>query len=202
MQGAFNDDIGIPAVVTEFYGVDTLGSNARIHPAFQIRRGPSFGGRGIFVGNNVVFFGYTMLVLGYPEWFPLANIQIGDGVVINISAYIPGEGGLIFEDNALIGSNSSIVTAGHGLHDGDAEMTKNPLIYGPIRVCKGAWVGSGATLIDGVTIGEGAVVGAGSVVTRDVPPYAVYVGNPARFKHYRRGHEPKSFDQKRWWRFW
>src|ERR1700722_7204056 len=113
MQGAFNDDIGIPAVVTEVYGVDTLGSNARIHPACQIRRGPSFGGRGIFVGDNVGFFGYTMLVLGYPDWFPLQHIQIGDGGEIKITPYPSGEGGLIFEDNALIGSTSSIVTAGH-----------------------------------------------------------------------------------------
>jgi serine acetyltransferase len=202
MAANFNDNIGVPEPVSEFYGIDELGSNARIHPAFQIRRGPSHGGRGIFVGDDALFFAYTMLVLGAPEWYPLANIRIGNGVIINMSAYISGEGGLVFEDYALIGANSNIVTGGHGIHDGDPVIVKNPLTYGPVHVGKGAWVGAGATLIDGVTIGEGAVVGAGSVVTRDVAPYSVYVGNPARFRHYRRGHEPKSFDQKRWWKFW
>jgi galactoside O-acetyltransferase len=202
MQQPFNDNIGIPEIVTEFYGLDTLGRNSRVHPTFQIRRGPSYGGRGIFVGEEVVFFGYTMLILGSPESLPLANIRIGNGVYINMSAYISGEGGLVFEDYSLIGANSNIVTAGHGIHDGDPLILKNPLTYGPVHVGKGAWIGAGATLIDGVTVGEGAVVGAGSVLTSDVEPYSVYVGSPARFKHYRRGHEPKSFDRKRWWRFW
>jgi UDP-2-acetamido-3-amino-2,3-dideoxy-glucuronate N-acetyltransferase len=50
----------------------------------------------------------------------------------------------------------------------------------PTRVRKGASIGSGAVLLCGVTIGEGAVVGAGSVVTKDVPPFTIVAGNPAR----------------------
>lgn len=50
----------------------------------------------------------------------------------------------------------------------------------PILICKGAWVGAGATILPGIRIGKHAVVGAASVVTKDVPDYAVAVGNPAR----------------------
>jgi acetyltransferase-like isoleucine patch superfamily enzyme len=50
----------------------------------------------------------------------------------------------------------------------------------PIRIDNKAWIGFGSILLPGVTIGEGAVVGAGSVVTRDVPPWTVAAGNPAR----------------------
>jgi acetyltransferase-like isoleucine patch superfamily enzyme len=50
----------------------------------------------------------------------------------------------------------------------------------PTRICRGASIGSNATILCGVTIGEGAVVGAGSVVTRDVPRGAVVAGVPAR----------------------
>ena len=48
------------------------------------------------------------------------------------------------------------------------------------HVCKGASIGSNATILCGVTIGEGAIIGAGSVVTRDVPPFTIVAGNPAR----------------------
>lgn len=50
----------------------------------------------------------------------------------------------------------------------------------PIMVYKGASIGSNATIVAGVTIGEYAVVGAGSTVTKDVPPYSIVAGNPAR----------------------
>ena len=50
----------------------------------------------------------------------------------------------------------------------------------PIRICDKVWIGFNCIILKGVTIGEGAVVGAGSVVTRDIPPYSVAVGNPAR----------------------
>ena len=50
------------------------------------------------------------------------------------------------------------------------------------RVCKGASIGSGATILANLTIGENAIVGAGSVVTRDVPANAIVAGNPARLR--------------------
>jgi acetyltransferase-like isoleucine patch superfamily enzyme len=51
----------------------------------------------------------------------------------------------------------------------------------PIRIGRGAWLGARVIILKGVTVGEGAVVGAGSVVTRDVAPYTLVAGNPARF---------------------
>ena len=48
---------------------------------------------------------------------------------------------------------------------------------GPIVVGDDVWIGFGATVLSGVTIGQGAIIGAKSIVTKDVPPYAIYVGN-------------------------
>jgi len=67
----------------------------------------------------------------------------------------------------------------------------------PTRVCRGASIGSGATVLCGVTIGAEAMVGAGAVVTRDVPPRAVVVGNPGRVRRFlveSKGSEPKGAD--------
>jgi acetyltransferase-like isoleucine patch superfamily enzyme len=50
----------------------------------------------------------------------------------------------------------------------------------PIRICDHAWIGINCIILKGVTIGEGAIIGAGSVVTKDVPPWTVAGGNPAR----------------------
>lgn len=50
----------------------------------------------------------------------------------------------------------------------------------PIQICRGTWVGAKAIVLKGVTIGEGSIVGAGSVVTKDVLPWTIVAGNPAR----------------------
>lgn len=59
-----------------------------------------------------------------------------------------------------------------------------PLKYSPIVIKDGAHIGIGSIIMPGVTIGEGAVIGAGSVVTRDIPPYCVAVGVPAKVIKY------------------
>ena len=50
----------------------------------------------------------------------------------------------------------------------------------PVVIEKNVWLGAGVIVLKGVTIGEGAIVGAGSVVTKDIPPKAIFAGNPAK----------------------
>jgi acetyltransferase-like isoleucine patch superfamily enzyme len=56
--------------------------------------------------------------------------------------------------------------------------------FGRVAIARDAWVGAGVIILPNVTIGEGAVVGAGSVVTRDVAPFTIVAGNPARLIRY------------------
>ena len=56
---------------------------------------------------------------------------------------------------------------------------------GPVNLGHDVWIGEQALILDGITIGSGAIVGAGSVVTKDVPPYAIVGGNPAKVLKYR-----------------
>lgn len=55
-----------------------------------------------------------------------------------------------------------------------------PVRRGGVKIGNDCWIGAGAIILNGLTIGEGAVVGAGAVVTKDVEPYTIVVGNPAR----------------------
>ena len=56
-----------------------------------------------------------------------------------------------------------------------------PTAHAPVTIANDAWLGTGVVVLPGVTVGEGAVVGANSVVTRDVPPFTIVAGAPARF---------------------
>lgn len=70
----------------------------------------------------------------------------------------------------------------------------------PIKIGNDVWIGSNAIIIDGVKIGDGAIIAAGAVVNRDVPPYAVVGGIPARIIKYRFSAENIEFLLKyQWW---
>ena len=60
------------------------------------------------------------------------------------------------------------------------------------RICDDVWIGHGAIVLNGLTINRGAVVAAGSVVTKDVPPYAIVAGNPAKVLSYRLAADEQS----------
>lgn len=77
----------------------------------------------------------------------------------------------------------------------DYQVSKGDVIIG-----NDVWIGAGVTVLAGVTIGDGAIIGAGSVVVKDVAPYSVVAGNPARFKKYRFSHENiELLLEIQWW---
>ena len=93
---------------------------------------------------------------------------ICEGVEIADEVFI-GHGVMFTNDNFP----RATVPEGQMQVDGDWKLL-------PIRVCRGASIGSNATILPGITIGEAAMIGAGAVVTRDVPDHAIVAGVPAR----------------------
>lgn len=87
--------------------------------------------------------------------------------------------GITLEDDVFCGANAAFINDRH-----PRSHRKDPWVLEKTTVKKGATIGSNVTLMCGIVIGEYAVVGAGSVVTKDVPPYAIVMGNPAEFKGY------------------
>ena len=104
----------------------------------------------------------------------LENLKIGKNVFINSNLLAMSRGGITIEDDVQIAGNVSLVSNNHDLYD------RQILTCKPVLIKKGAWIGAGATILAGISIGKYAVVGAGAVVTKDVPDYAVVVGNPAK----------------------
>jgi acetyltransferase-like isoleucine patch superfamily enzyme len=91
--------------------------------------------------------------------------------------------GVDIEDNVFIGHSVTFIndTYPRATAEGGGLQTEADWHVEKTRVCKGASIGSGSTVLANVTIGENAIVGAGSVVTKDVPANAIVAGNPAKF---------------------
>jgi len=117
-----------------------------------------------------------------------SRVSIGEGAVINRGCLLYTTGGLRIGKQVSVSAGVWLVT---GTHDPNAPNF--PARFLPITIGDYVWIGSRATILAGVTVGEGAVVMAGAMVTRDVPPYAIVGGVPARQVGVRTLREP-SYD--------
>ena len=104
----------------------------------------------------------------------ISSMKIGKHVFINSNLLAMARGGITIEDEVQIAANVQLISNNHDEYD------RQVLTCKPVRIKKGAWIGAGASILPGVCVGKHAIVGAGSVVTKDVPDYAVAVGNPAK----------------------
>lgn len=104
------------------------------------------------------------------------HIAIGDNTVVNRYTYLDGRVPLTIGNNVNISHYTLIQTLTH-----DPQNPDFVCLCKPVVIEDHVWIGARAIISPGVRVGEGAVIGAGSVVTRDVEPYTIVAGNPARF---------------------
>lgn len=133
-----------------------------------------------------------------------------------------GEGCCVYDPNTKIGSFCTIahnVLIGAGQHPLNflsvhpfqysnnfvkhkKNIDKPFLSYSPVEVGNDVWIGSNVVIMDRIRIGDGAVIGSNAVVTKDIPPYAIAVGIPAKVVRYRFDQEIiNELLQIKWWRF-
>ena len=118
---------------------------------------------------------FTPIYINYGK-----HIAIGKNVFINFDCTFLALGGIIIEDDVLIGPKVSLITENHPLNPEE----RKGLVANSILIKKNAWIGANATILPGVTIGENAVVAAGAVVSKDVSANSIVGGIPAKFiKH-------------------
>jgi acetyltransferase-like isoleucine patch superfamily enzyme len=141
----------------------------------------------IKIGINSVIEG-KLVVFNYG-----GEIIIGDNVYVGLNSNIWSGEKVIIGNDILISHNVNIIdTNSHEIdHIERAERFKNLIKYGhpkdkasiitsSIKIEDYVWISFGATVLKGVTIGKGAIIAANAVVTKDVPPFTLVAGNPAR----------------------
>lgn len=122
------------------------------------------------------------------------RLEIGEGSIIGDNAILDARNGLKIGRNVNISSNVSIYTMQHD-HRSPTFATPVRDDYG-VKIDDRAWLGPNTIILHSVHIGEGTVVAAGAVVTKDVPPYAIVAGIPAKIIGTRNTNLTYEFDGK------
>jgi acetyltransferase-like isoleucine patch superfamily enzyme len=159
-------------------------------------KSPEFMARFKSVGNNVQVFEHALILK--PEMIELGDnvriddysrleggqgLKIGNDVHICSFASIYGGGSALLEDYACITQGARLITGTEqpsGVMSSVAPRELRDVRIGRIVMGKNSFIGAHAVVMPDITIGEGAVVGAGAVVTKDVPPWTIVAGVPAK----------------------
>lgn len=107
-------------------------------------------------------------------------LTVADNVTVGWFSLVDARGGVNIDSNVNIASYVKLITGSHDINDPEFKA-----VFKPISINKNASIFTGATILQNVTIGEAAIICAGAVVTKDVPPYAIVAGVPARIIGYR-----------------
>lgn len=135
----------------------------------------------IEIGKHV-YVGHSTILKGYYR----NKMVIGDDTWIGQQCFFHSAGGIFIGRSVGIGPGVKIITSSHGEEGKNTPILHSRLEFAPVRIEDDCDIGVGAIILPGVTIGRGAQVGAGAVVSKDLPPYAVAVGMPARVIRIRR----------------
>ena len=128
----------------------------------------------IIVGDNTLISSFVLLrTYG-------GTIKIGNSCFVNSFTTMYGHGDLTIGNGVLIGPQVTIIPANYGFKDRDIPFRlQTPTMKG-ITIEDNVWIGAGVTILDGCIVGEGSIIGAGAVVTKNVEPYSIVAGVPAK----------------------
>ena len=163
------------------YEFHSCGKNCRFGKFIQLQ-----GGKHIDMADHVTM-GRGLVVELYDKYRDqhfTPSLTIGNYVNIGDYSHVSCINSIIIKDNVRMGRKVFITDNSHGASVRsllDTRPNIRPLSSkGPIIIEENAWIGEMACIMPGVTIGRGAIIGANAVVTKDVPPYALAAGNPAK----------------------
>lgn len=156
--------------------IKQLAHGFRLYAVFVVGRVPNHRFR-LFCYRR--FFGIQIGAHSSFHWraafFEPSGVAIGSNTIVGNDSFLDGRRGITIGDNVNIGGHVQIFTLEH-----DPQAPDFGVQGGPVVVGDRAYIATRATILPQVSVGEGAVVAAGAVVTRDVPPFTIVGGVPAR----------------------
>lgn len=115
------------------------------------------------------------------------RLTIGDRAFVGRSVYLGVYQPISIGSSSLIGAYSYLISANHSFARRDVPIRDQGFVGAPITIEDDVWLGTHVVVLPGVHIGRGAIVAAGSIVNRDIPPFQIWGGAPARFIKERPG---------------
>lgn len=141
---------------------------------------------GFKLGKNAIIEDFSVVNNG------VGDVSIGDDTIIGIGNVIIGP--VTVGNNVMFAQHVVLSGLNHGYEDIQHSPKAQPVSRRQIIIADEVWIGANCVVLGGVTIGKHSIVGAGSVVTKNIPPYSVAVGNPAKvIRRYNR--ETKSWER-------
>lgn len=135
---------------------------------------------GITMGNNVTIKRNTIIECTGVLRDLGEGLVIGNNVGIAQGCFIQVRGKVEIGSNIMFGPNVSIFSENHQISSRDKLLIDQATKREGVRIEDDVWIGTRSIILDGVTVGRGSVVGAGSIVTKDIPPYSIVAGAPAK----------------------
>jgi len=173
-------------------GMVLVGKGARIVDAGKLTAGKGFiveeyaeinclSTQGITVGDKVTIGSYALIrPTGKYGGEIGAGLRVGNNSNIGPFAYIGCSGMITIGNNVMISPRVSIYAENHNFSRTDIPMKEQGVTREEVIIEDDCWIAANSVILAGVTVGRGSIVSAGSVVTKDVPPYSVVGGVPAK----------------------
>ncbi|HAZ03470.1 MAG: hypothetical protein A2W90_16575 [Bacteroidetes bacterium GWF2_42_66] len=141
---------------------------------------------GVTIGNNVSILKNTIIECTGVIRNIGEGLVIGNNVGIAQNCFIQIRGQVTIGDNVIFGPGVSIFSENHVFDNPELPVSVQGETRKGVTIEEGVWIGTKAIILDGVTIGKNSVIAAGAVVNKDVPPYAVIGGIPAKILKHRK----------------
>jgi acetyltransferase-like isoleucine patch superfamily enzyme len=174
-------EIGNEVTIDRNASLNSYGENNRIIIGDRVRIDPnacvnSAGQNSKIILNDKVIIGRGVEIMSLDNGY----VEIGENTFIGAYSCVAGPGHIRIGQNCLIAAHSGIFANNHQFADPSRNIVDQGLTCKGIVIEDDCWLGSGVKVVDGVTIGQGSVIGAGAVVTKDIPPFSIAVGVPAK----------------------